>query len=101
MRYSAKFIGVSEVLNEVLTEISEVHGGILTKVSEVFDRFLSLERAAQIGTVFEILKYFFHDLTVYKKFFLNIKLSNLTLSDPLSDLVRHYDFPVPDAFPDL
>jgi hypothetical protein len=23
----------------------------------------------------------------------------LTLSDPMSDLVRHYDFPVPDAFP--
>jgi hypothetical protein len=22
----------------------------------------------------------------------------LTLSDPTSDLVRHYDFPVPDAF---
>jgi hypothetical protein len=22
----------------------------------------------------------------------------LTLSDPMSDLVRHYDFPVPDAF---
>jgi hypothetical protein len=25
----------------------------------------------------------------------------LTLSDPMSDLVRHYDFPVPDAFLDL
>jgi hypothetical protein len=25
----------------------------------------------------------------------------LTLSDLLSDLVRHYDFPVPDAFLDL
>jgi hypothetical protein len=23
----------------------------------------------------------------------------LTLSNPMSDLVRHYDFPVPDAFP--
>jgi hypothetical protein len=23
----------------------------------------------------------------------------LTLSDPMSDLVRHYDFPVPEAFP--
>jgi hypothetical protein len=23
----------------------------------------------------------------------------LTLSDPMLDLVRHYDFPVPDAFP--
>jgi hypothetical protein len=23
----------------------------------------------------------------------------LTLSDPMSDLVRHYDFPAPDAFP--
>jgi hypothetical protein len=23
----------------------------------------------------------------------------LTLSDPMSDPVRHYDFPVPDAFP--
>jgi hypothetical protein len=28
-------------------------------------------------------------------------LCNLTLSDPMSDLVRHYDFPVPDAFLDL
>jgi hypothetical protein len=27
--------------------------------------------------------------------------STLTLSDPMSDLVRHYDFPVPDAFLDL
>jgi hypothetical protein len=26
---------------------------------------------------------------------------HLTLSDPMSDLVRHYDFPVPDAFLDL
>jgi hypothetical protein len=26
---------------------------------------------------------------------------DLTLSDPMSDLARHYDFPVPDAFPDL
>jgi hypothetical protein len=26
---------------------------------------------------------------------------SLTLSDPMSDLVRHYDFPVPDAFLDL
>jgi hypothetical protein len=25
----------------------------------------------------------------------------LTLSDPMSDLVRHYDFLVPDAFLDL
>jgi hypothetical protein len=25
----------------------------------------------------------------------------LTLSDPISGLVRHYDFPVPDAFLDL
>jgi hypothetical protein len=25
----------------------------------------------------------------------------LTLSDPMSDLVRHYGFPVPDAFLDL
>jgi hypothetical protein len=25
----------------------------------------------------------------------------LTLSDPMSDLVRHDDFPVPDAFLDL
>jgi hypothetical protein len=25
----------------------------------------------------------------------------LTLSDPMSDLVRHYDFPIPDAFLDL
>jgi hypothetical protein len=25
----------------------------------------------------------------------------LTLCDPMSDLVRHYDFPVPDAFLDL
>jgi hypothetical protein len=25
----------------------------------------------------------------------------LTLSDPMSDLVRHYDFPVPDTFPHL
>jgi hypothetical protein len=25
----------------------------------------------------------------------------LTLSDPMSDLVRHYDFPVPNAFLDL
>jgi hypothetical protein len=25
----------------------------------------------------------------------------LTLSDPMSDLVRHYYFPVPDAFLDL
>jgi hypothetical protein len=24
----------------------------------------------------------------------------LTLSDPMSDLVRYYDFPVPDAFLD-
>jgi hypothetical protein len=24
---------------------------------------------------------------------------HLTLSNPMSDLVRHYDFPVPDAFP--
>jgi hypothetical protein len=23
----------------------------------------------------------------------------LTLSDPMSDLVQHYDFPVPDTFP--
>jgi hypothetical protein len=23
----------------------------------------------------------------------------LTLSDPMSDFVRHYDFPVPDTFP--
>jgi hypothetical protein len=23
----------------------------------------------------------------------------LTLSDPMSDLFQHYDFPVPDAFP--
>jgi hypothetical protein len=27
--------------------------------------------------------------------------SALTLSDPMSDLVRHYGFPVPDAFLDL
>jgi hypothetical protein len=26
---------------------------------------------------------------------------NLTLPDPMSDLVRRYDFPVPDAFLDL
>jgi hypothetical protein len=26
---------------------------------------------------------------------------SLTLSDPISVLVRHYDFPVPDAFLDL
>jgi hypothetical protein len=26
-------------------------------------------------------------------------LLSLTLSIPMSDLVRHYDFPVPDAFP--
>jgi hypothetical protein len=25
----------------------------------------------------------------------------LTLSNPMSDLVRHYDFPVPDTFLDL
>jgi hypothetical protein len=25
----------------------------------------------------------------------------LTLSDPVSDLVRHYDFPIPDTFLDL
>jgi hypothetical protein len=25
----------------------------------------------------------------------------LTLSDPMSDLVQHYDFPVPGAFLDL
>jgi hypothetical protein len=25
----------------------------------------------------------------------------LTLSDPMSDLVRHYDFPVSDTFPDV
>jgi hypothetical protein len=25
----------------------------------------------------------------------------LTLSDPMSDLFRHYDFPVPDAFLDF
>jgi hypothetical protein len=25
----------------------------------------------------------------------------LTLSEPMSDLVRHYDFPVPDRFLDL
>jgi hypothetical protein len=24
---------------------------------------------------------------------------NLTHSDPMSDLIRNYDFPVPDAFP--
>jgi hypothetical protein len=24
---------------------------------------------------------------------------NLTLSDPMSNLVQHYDFPVPDSFP--
>jgi hypothetical protein len=28
-------------------------------------------------------------------------LKSLTLSDPMSDLVRHYDFPVSDAFLDL
>jgi hypothetical protein len=27
--------------------------------------------------------------------------SALTLSDPMLDLVRHYDFPVPEAFPHL
>jgi hypothetical protein len=27
--------------------------------------------------------------------------SRLNLSDPMSDLVRHYDFTVPDAFLDL
>jgi hypothetical protein len=26
------------------------------------------------------------------------RLNILTLSDPMSDLVRHYDFPVPDGF---
>jgi hypothetical protein len=26
---------------------------------------------------------------------------SLTISDPMSDLVQHYDFPVPDAFPHL
>jgi hypothetical protein len=35
-----------------------------------------------------VLKY---RLTVFK----------LTLSDPMSDLVRYYDFPVPDTFLDL
>jgi hypothetical protein len=29
------------------------------------------------------------------------QMKTLTLSDPMSDLVRHYDFPVPDAFLDL
>jgi hypothetical protein len=24
---------------------------------------------------------------------------NLTPSDPMSDFIRHYDFPVPDTFP--
>jgi hypothetical protein len=33
--------------------------------------------------------------------FSGISLNILTLSDPMSDLVRHYDFPVPDAFLDL
>jgi hypothetical protein len=27
--------------------------------------------------------------------------NQLTLSDPMSDLIRHYDFPFPDAFLDL
>jgi hypothetical protein len=31
----------------------------------------------------------------------SIDIEGLTLSDPMSDLVRHYDFPVPDAFLDL
>jgi hypothetical protein len=28
-------------------------------------------------------------------------MSPLTLSDPMSDLVGHYDFPVPNAFLDI
>jgi hypothetical protein len=28
-------------------------------------------------------------------------IAGLTLSDPMSDLVRHFDFPVPDAFPNV
>jgi hypothetical protein len=28
-------------------------------------------------------------------------MNSLTLSDPMSNLVRHYDFPVPDTFLDL
>jgi hypothetical protein len=42
--------------------------------------------------VINILEQNFHQHT------LNICL---TLSDPMSDLVQHYDFPVPDAFLDL
>jgi hypothetical protein len=30
---------------------------------------------------------------------MDIHIQHLTLSDPMSDLVQHYDFPVPDAFP--
>jgi hypothetical protein len=29
------------------------------------------------------------------------RVCTLTLSDPMSDLIRHYDFPVPDAFLNL
>jgi hypothetical protein len=40
-------------------------------------------------------------LLLGKQFFCypcTVMLLNLTLSDPMSELVRHYDFPVPDAF---
>jgi hypothetical protein len=34
-----------------------------------------------------------------KIFLVVVSLWPLNLSDPMSDLVRYYDFPVPDAFP--
>jgi hypothetical protein len=36
----------------------------------------------------------------YNKWY-SYRTALLTLSDPMSDLVRHYDFPVPDAFLDI
>jgi hypothetical protein len=42
-------------------------------------------------------------VTVFSGFILtpimNFQLTVLTLSDPMSDFFRYYDFPVPEAFP--
>jgi hypothetical protein len=40
-----------------------------------------------------------HRTNALKSFIHNYIHVFLTLSNPMSDLVRHYDFPVPDAFP--
>jgi hypothetical protein len=68
---------------------------------ELLFQSLEGERSAVIITVHEMSVCDSRVTTVLIVTDILAGIDLLTLSDPMSDLVRHYDFPVPDAFLDL